>query len=148
MFAFSTFFYLKLVASGFDGVYRWVNEVDLLGKEMLLFPIHMEGHWCLATVDFKLQQFCYYDSMLGDNRDCLQVIKSYMDQRCTNTSFFNWQHIFCKDIPQQLNGSDCGVFVCMYARHLAERAPFLFSQSDIPVFRKLIVCEILNKEML
>jgi len=77
---FSTFFYLKLMASGFDGVRRWVNEADLLGKELLLIPIHMGGHWCLATIDLKLQKFCYYDSVLGDNRKCLQEIKSYMEQ--------------------------------------------------------------------
>jgi len=47
--------------------------------------------------------------------------------------YFHLLSTFCKDIPQQLNGSDCGVFICMYARHLAEQISFSFMQSDINV---------------
>ena len=150
MFAFKTFFYPKLVSDGFIGVHRWVNEVDLFDKELLLMPIHLGTHWCLATVDFQLQKFCYYDSTLGDNRKCLQLLKNYMGHmyRAKSTTFSEWPCVFCKDIPRQLNGSDCGVFVCMYARQLSERAPLSFSQSDISMIRKLIVIEILNKKLL
>jgi len=42
-------------------------------------------------------------------------------------------HLLSADIPQQLNGSDYGVFICMYARHLAEQISFSFTQSDINV---------------
>lgn len=145
---FSTFFYLKLVSAGFGGVHRWVDEVDLLGKDLLLVPIHMGAHWCLAAIDFQLQHLCYYDSMLGENRKCLQLLKEYIKHKFSNSAISSWPIYFCKDIPQQLNGTDCGVFMCMCARHLSERAPFLFSQSDIPVLRKLIVLEILNKQLL
>ena len=33
-----------------------------------------------------------------------------------------------QDIPQQMNGSDCGVFSCKYAEYLSRDAPFTFSQ--------------------
>ena len=59
-----------------------------------------------------------------------------------------WSNHTPKDIPHQQNGSDCGVFMCMvselhdctmsncvslcffmqYARYLAARSPFTFSQ--------------------
>ena len=52
-FAFSTFFYPKLVAEGFNGVSNWMKDVDIFSKQLLLIPIHHQTHWCLATVDFK-----------------------------------------------------------------------------------------------
>lgn len=35
---------------------------------------------------------------------------------------------FLQDIPQQMNGSDCGVFSCKYAEYLSRNASFTFSQ--------------------
>lgn len=149
VFAFNTFFYLKLLSStDYSGVRRWVDRKELLNKDLILVPIHMGAHWCLATVDFRFHQFCYYDSLLGDNGKCLQLLKDYMGHKFSSTTFSNWPFVFCKDIPQQLNGSDCGIFMCMYARHLSERTPFLFTQSDINVIRKLIVIEVLNQKLL
>ena len=63
VFAFSTFFYSKLVTSGFDGVSKWMKQVDIFDKELLLILIHLGTHWCLPIVDFSLEEFCYYDSM-------------------------------------------------------------------------------------
>lgn len=33
-----------------------------------------------------------------------------------------------QDVPQQMNGSDCGVFTCKYAEYLSRDAPFTFTQ--------------------
>lgn len=33
-----------------------------------------------------------------------------------------------QDIPQQMNGSDCGVFTCKYAEYISRDAPFSFTQ--------------------
>ena len=138
VFAFNTFFYLKLKSStDFNGVRRWVNKKDLVNKELILVPIYMETHWFLATIDFQLHQFCYYDSLLEDNRECLQLLKDYMGQKFASATFSDWPCVCCKDIPQQLNGSDCGVFMCMYARHLSERTPFSFSKSDMDVIKSI-----------
>eukprot|EP01053_Blabericola_migrator_P000083 Blabericola_migrator_1__82@NODE_101_length_14318_cov_135_243281_g28_i1_p5_GENE_NODE_101_length_14318_cov_135_243281_g28_i1NODE_101_length_14318_cov_135_243281_g28_i1_p5_ORF_typecomplete_len499_score66_35Peptidase_C48/PF02902_19/5_1e39Acetyltransf_14/PF03421_16/0_21Peptidase_C5/PF00770_18/1_2Peptidase_C5/PF00770_18/2_7e02_NODE_101_length_14318_cov_135_243281_g28_i1993311429 len=48
-------------------------------------------------------------------------------------------------IPQQSNGSDCGVFACQYAEALGTaRFPFPFSARDIPMRRKRMALEILR----
>uniref|UniRef100_A0A3P9NGE3 Ubiquitin-like protease family profile domain-containing protein n=1 Tax=Poecilia reticulata TaxID=8081 RepID=A0A3P9NGE3_POERE len=52
------------------------------------------------------------------------------------------------DIPQQTNGSDCGVFVCKYADYIAKGKPLTFKQCHMPLFRKLMMWEILNQKLL
>ncbi|KAF8002822.1 hypothetical protein HF325_002067 [Metschnikowia pulcherrima] len=50
--------------------------------------------------------------------------------------------------PQQQNGSDCGVFTCTVAKHLAENLPLSFSQKDMPLIRRRMAFEIMNKSLL
>ena len=38
VFAFSTFFYPKLVAGGYNGVSEWIKAVDIFSMELLLIP--------------------------------------------------------------------------------------------------------------
>lgn len=52
------------------------------------------------------------------------------------------------DIPQQMNGSDCGVFSCMFAEHIARDSPIDFSQDNMPFLRKKMVLEILEMQLL
>ncbi|XP_052410192.1 uncharacterized protein LOC127956362 isoform X3 [Carassius gibelio] len=47
-----------------------------------------------------------------------------------------WMLIKNKDIPQQIGGVDCGVFMLMYALHLALGAPFDFTSCDMPKIRR------------
>ena len=153
VFAFSTFFYPKLVAGGFNGVSEWMKAVDIFRMELLLIPLHLQTHWCLATIDFSLQRFCYYDSLQATNSSPLQLLRQYIQQKsfhCKSVdyTFSQWPDVYHKNIPQQFNNSDCGVFLCMYARYLSERSPFCFAQTDIPVIRKRMVIELLFKKLL
>ena len=47
-----------------------------------------------------------------------------------------------KEIPQQLNGSDCGVFACTFAEFLGRDAALSFQQNDMPLIRRTMVWEI------
>lgn len=42
-----------------------------------------------------------------------------------------WELIHAKNIPVQLNGSDCGVFACKFAEYLTRDAPISFSQVNM-----------------
>ena len=153
IFAFNTFFYPKLVTAGFDGVTNWMKEVNVFDMKLILVPVHLETHWCLATIDLHNHQFCYYDSMKGSNTTCLQRLKEFMTRKAavmavTHHKFLEWPAVHHSEIPGQSNQFDCGVFVCMYARMLAEEIPFNFSQRDIPAIRKHIVLELLIKKLL
>eukprot|EP00953_Heterococcus_sp_UTEX-ZZ885_P019118 10679-Heterococcus_DN1.PRE.1 len=51
-------------------------------------------------------------------------------------------------VPQQSNGSDCGVFSCMFADYISEDLPLQFSQADMPHFRQRLALQILRKQAL
>ncbi|XP_077534571.1 uncharacterized protein LOC144146500 [Haemaphysalis longicornis] len=65
VYAFNTFFYPKLAASGYTAVKRWTRSVDLFSFDILLVPLHCTLHWCLAAVDFRKRSIVYYDSLFS-----------------------------------------------------------------------------------
>lgn len=67
------------------------------------------------------------------------------------TIHLNWnnQILFClQKIPHQMNGSDCGMFSCMYAEFLCRDANITFTQDDMPYFRRKMVYEIYTCKLL
>ena len=73
----STFFYPKLVRFGSQAVCRWTKETDLFSKRLLLVPVHLGAHWCLASISTADLQIVYYDSLHEPNPACLETLKSY-----------------------------------------------------------------------
>ena len=47
-----------------------------------------------------------------------------------------------KNIPEQKNGIDCGVFLCEYAENLARKSKFQFTQHDTKFIRERMKIEI------
>ena len=150
---FSTFFYTKLVCGGYESVCSWYNKIDMFGKRLLMFPIHLDAssHWCLAAANIVDKQISYFDSLQNDNFACLRNLETYLiqaQQLQAKGDSVNWHSIICKDIPVQHNSFDCGVFTCMYARYLAEDKVFNFNQGDVPIIRKKIALELIHKALL
>ncbi|KAB7498521.1 Sentrin-specific protease 1 [Armadillidium nasatum] len=52
------------------------------------------------------------------------------------------------DIPQQMNGSDCGMFSCKFAEYLSRNAPITFTQEHMPYFRRRMVYEIVTQKLI
>lgn len=71
-----------------------------------------------------------------------------MDKKKKGFDTSGWKKVNASPIPQQFNGSDCGVFACMFAEHLARDAPFSFSQDNMPYFRKKMIIEILEGKLM
>ncbi|KAI5636044.1 hypothetical protein NE865_11245 [Phthorimaea operculella] len=59
-----------------------------------------------------------------------------------------WTKECLKDIPQQMNGSDCGMFACTFAEFAARNAPFSFTQTHMPYLRRKAALEILTGKLL
>ena len=117
---FSSFFYLKLLCGGYEAVCRWHAKLNIFNKGLLMFTIHLEAnsHWCLAAANFVDKEILYYDSLHNDNFTCLKSLHSYLTQAQqlqVKGEIIEWRIINCKDIPEQHNSFDCGVFTCMYA---------------------------------
>lgn len=153
--AFNTFFFTKLKAAGYQAVKRWTKKVDVFAVDILLVPIHLGVHWCLAVVDFRKKSVTYYDSMGGVNNEACRILLQYLKQESVDKKrkefdTNGWQ-LFSKksqEIPQQMNGSDCGMFACKYADCITKDRPINFTQQHMPYFRKRMVWEILHRKLL
>ncbi|KAJ1947576.1 hypothetical protein GGF37_000341 [Kickxella alabastrina] len=96
-------------------------------------PIFGDGHWSLLVYrnqKNKLPEFLHFNSYLDSTRA--------NHTQCARTALINLLYVFrendpdmeiskesyklvVKNCPQQTNGNDCGVFVCMYAYILSSR---------------------------
>ena len=94
----------------------WIRKVDILQQDVILIPVHLERHWCLATVCPKEKAIRYYDSLGGRNLELLIRLKGFMeaeslDKKKTQLEPSSWKLECVTNISQQTNGSDCGVFL-------------------------------------
>jgi sentrin-specific protease 1 len=58
--AFNTFFYPKLMKTGHASVRRWTKKVDLFAMDIVLIPVHLGMHWCLAVRMLVVLDFLNY----------------------------------------------------------------------------------------
>ncbi|CAG2190668.1 SENP1 [Mytilus edulis] len=152
-YAFNTFFYPKIMSGGHSTVRRWTKKVDIFSYDYLIVPVHLGMHWCLCIVDFKKKCIKYYDSMGGQNVKCLNAVKQYLCDECKdkkNQQFdqSGWSTEIAEDIPQQMNGSDCGMFACKFADYITRGANITFEQKHMSYFRRRMVYEIVKKNLL
>ena len=47
--------------------------MDIFSYDLLIFPIHLGIHWCLAAADLRHKTIRYYDSLGGKNFQCPKV---------------------------------------------------------------------------
>ncbi|XP_074836153.1 sentrin-specific protease 1 isoform X2 [Carettochelys insculpta] len=153
--AFNTFFFTKLKTAGYQAVKRWTKKVDVFSVDILLVPIHLGVHWCLAVIDFRKKMITYYDSMGGINNEACSILLQYLkqeslDKKRKEFDGNGWRLLSKKsqEIPQQMNGSDCGMFACKYADCITKDRPINFTQQHMPYFRKRMAWEILHRKLL
>uniref|UniRef100_A0A8U7NUW4 SUMO specific peptidase 2 n=1 Tax=Corvus moneduloides TaxID=1196302 RepID=A0A8U7NUW4_CORMO len=134
VYAFNTFFYSKLSSTSHRGVKKWTKGVDIFKHDVLLVPIHLRIHWTLLVVDLREKAIKYFDS-LGQKGDhiCKTVLK-YLEEESKEkrnieltASEWTLRSLGAEEIPQQSNGSDCGVFVCKFADFITRDKPIIFT---------------------
>ncbi|MCI4387641.1 hypothetical protein PGIGA_G00076500 [Pangasianodon gigas] len=155
VYTFNTFFFPKLRSSGYSTVRRWTKKVDIFSVDIILVPVHLGVHWCLAVVDFRKKTITYFDSMGGNNDEACRILLNYLKQESEDkkkqefdTSDWILHSKKRNEIPQQMNGSDCGMFTCKYAEYITKDKPITFTQKHMPYFRRRMVWEILNRKLL
>jgi len=151
--AMNTFFYPKLLSGGHSSLKRWTRKVDIFAQDLVVVPIHLDIHWCMSIIDFRDKSIVYYDSMGSSNPKCLAALKQYLqdeslDKKKQSYDMSDWKLQSAKNIPQQMNGSDCGVFSCMFAEYVCANKKITFTQDDMPYFRNKMVYEILKGKLL
>ena len=76
---FNTFFYSSLSKSGYGGVKRWAKKakVDIAACDLVIFPVHLSVHWCLAAINKRRKRFEYWDSLGGWNAQVFDKMREY-----------------------------------------------------------------------
>ncbi|XP_076013898.1 sentrin-specific protease 2 isoform X2 [Genypterus blacodes] len=160
VYSFSTFFFPKLRGGGGQpgghaAVKRWTKAIDLFLYDLILVPLHLGVHWAMAVIDFRARTVKTYDSMGQRHDDICSLLLCYLIEehkakkgRELDGAKWTAGSTRASEIPQQKNGSDCGVFACKYADYVAKGRPLTFKQCHMPFFRKLMIWEILHQKLL
>lgn len=109
--AFNSFFYPKLRDRGFEGVRRWTRSTNIFDLDLVLLPVHLGMHWCMACIDMRQRKIVYYDSLGGCNDPCLKLLADYLVQeagekkrRAFDTSAWTLLHATVRMDDIQLDG--------------------------------------------
>lgn len=169
---FSTFFYPKLRDRGYQFVRTSTRRLNppVLERDLILFPIHLGVHWCMAAIDMRERSITYYDSLHGNGDGCTKVLYDWIIAEAADKGFsllgesivdnntggsndairpFYFDLRSPGDIPAQHNGYDCGVFSLVTAAHLCHGlSPRGFSQADMHYWRQRISFEIITGSLL
>ncbi|XXQ35272.1 Ubiquitin-like protease family profile domain-containing protein [Plasmodiophora brassicae] len=134
---------------------RWFAHEPVFDYDFIFVPICDAYHWFLMVVQPKLKLVEWYDSLQHTpprtefGRNIIRYVRDlYLDMtgRPWETE---WT---CRRaagrFPKQSNGTDCVVFVIVYADYLANSSPMTFSGTDISFYRRRWTVEIARKDML
>jgi sentrin-specific protease 1 len=107
----------------------------------------------MAIINMKETSIRYYDSMGHPNMQVLNALENYLkeeslDKRKIPFDTSSWTIECVRDCPQQRNGSDCGVFSCMFAEFLSRESKVSFDQQHMQYFRRKMVFEIATGRLL
>ncbi|KAG6609116.1 putative SUMO protease [Phytophthora cinnamomi] len=148
---FNSFFFTKVSENGYNfiNVRRWTRKIDLFAMDKIFMPVNVGNmHWCMAVIFMTEKRIQYYDSMHGSGAQCLKVLFRYLHDESEHKKKQKfdeegWELVACTpDTPQQNNGSDCGVFSCMFADYLSQSKPLTLKQKDIPFHRHRMVLHV------
>ena len=108
------------------------NKIDILKYQILICPVHLDiiNHWTVIVVNFNLKYIHHLDSypkqIIKDHSHIIKLC-TFLDNYTTlnNNTQYNWAE-WDFDIPrnipmQALNSYDCGIFICLYVKHLCNR---------------------------
>jgi len=152
---FNTFFYKKLISSGYDykAVRRWTTKrklgYSLIDCDKIFVPIHKEVHWCLAVINIRDKKFQYLDSLGGMDKKVLSTLAKYIvdevkDKSGQQMDVLSWKHEGVKNLPLQDNGWDCGMFMLKYIDFYSRDMDLIFGQKQMHYFRRRTAKEILS----
>ena len=109
------------------------TDIDILGKELIFVPITkgMIGpggggmHWILVVINILKKKVQIHDSMRSHHFKEGKLLIEYMIEKGkmkpNSDADGEWNIEHSLDSPTQINGYDCGVYVCTTAAFLAER---------------------------
>ncbi|GJW57768.1 ulp1 protease family, C-terminal catalytic domain-containing protein [Tanacetum coccineum] len=120
----------------YESVRRWTAKLGYRLDECdkIFVPIHKQIHWCLAVINKKDKKFQYLDSLGGADEKVLGVLAEYIrdevnDKSGKSIDVTSWEQEFVTDLPSQVNGYDCGMFMIKYIDCYSRDIGLSFSQA-------------------
>lgn len=144
---------------------------NYLKHDMIFLPLNHSRHWYLFVVNPSLKEIHILDSLHNpaaskessctdrtELSEVLQGMERYMellDATEDNTAHTNdiwtdfkvstWKRKFIRGLPQQRDGSSCGLFMLKFRKNwLGEKLQERFTQRQIDTFRKELPCTLLR----
>ena len=115
----------------------------------MFFPINIfNSHWVLVIALMQQKRILYRDALKRKGEQYTAAIMKYLCDEALNKlglamtqeeqDLWDVQPFPPLKSPQQQNGFDCGMFVCMYADYMLQDLPEQFGQQDMPMLRRKI----------
>lgn len=131
------------------------GKASILAQDIVLVPCNPDGskHWFLLLVLPVEKKIIVLDSLAGafikpTVERAIRKMWGLLKQLDATLDVGQWS-FSCnspKDVPQQENAFDCGVFLCLYARSLLLHSAMV-SSSSIQSFRKQMILELHEQEV-
>ena len=106
-----------------------------------------------ALTETKTKEIMYLDSLNSDGSDILAQIKTYLAEehqtkKNSPLNLSDWKVFNFPNTPQQTNLDDCGVYMCQFAKTIANNENIEIKSSDIPNLREEMCYEILTANLI
>lgn len=131
----------------FHGVLSWGVCHGASDFNVWIIPYNRGCHWSLIVVIFSEKTILHLCSLHLDlSDDVLDRLCWYIEKaRQKITAAINWKEwkIYAPaDIPQQNDGTNCGVHMCTWLYLIVERVKYQFDNEDMKDIRRWIFQEI------
>ena len=141
-----SFFYSMLRDDGVERVERHSKRSGgIFELDILLIPVHEEGHWTCGFLDFRKKIIGRCDPLGGQPASFFSNMRKYLDHEARATGVTLNVDAWTEQStggPMQTNNCDCGVFACQFANCLSLGQPPHFTQSNMPEYRRLMALEL------
>jgi hypothetical protein len=163
VFFLNSYIMTKMFAGGkeynYDLVKSWAEELDLSNADYIYVPINItRSHWILGIIQpqQKLIEICDSGKFIcgTESKDLYSrtyghALLLFMEDRAGSRSVAfekrSWT-IVEKECPQQLNYTDCGVFVVVYALFHSQKLKIDYNQNYITDRRPEILFSLIAKK--
>ena len=98
-----------------------IYSLNIFSFNLLPIPVHLTDHWILVVVNNSCHSILSYDSDGGSHIKICQKVQEYLSLESKDKSkplAAKYEIRESGEIPQQVNGDDCGLFVLLFARKL------------------------------
>ena len=135
----------------YDNVQNWGSNRDIFKLKHIFCPINIDNfHWTVIVIFMEEKRVCYYDSMGGTDDVLLHGVLQYLNDEHLHKKHRpldpGWSVERCPaTCPRQLNGFDCGVFVCMICDFISSDCELTFNQDHINRCREKMALAILDQ---